>query len=208
MEKSRKQKSSHKKKLGAISPAPNIGVGVVSGFKASQSVKFVVDGMLGSLARKLRILGFDVIYSRDADDQYLHDLSVKEKRVLLTSDRALHYYASKRGTSSIFILEDSDEKRLAYLFTALGLKEVDLDPEESRCAKCNGEIETCSKKELIGIIPSSVLQRHNKFYRCTSCGKTYWKGSHWRRIILLTRRLKVRLKKAGRANRNEKAEAT
>ncbi|MDT5044276.1 MAG: uncharacterized protein QOG75_129, partial [Mycobacterium sp.] len=46
--------------------------------------RFVIDVNLGRLARLLRVLGFDVWWSSDADDQTLADVSLGQQRILLT----------------------------------------------------------------------------------------------------------------------------
>ncbi len=51
--------------------------------------RFVIDVNLGRLARLLRVLGFDVWWSSEADDQALADISVEQQRILLTRDRGL-----------------------------------------------------------------------------------------------------------------------
>src|SRR5271168_1792621 len=70
-------------------------------FRSHQTVKDVLEAMgiphtevdlilvNGRLARLLRILGFDVWWSSDADDQLLADISVDQNRILLTRDRGL-----------------------------------------------------------------------------------------------------------------------
>ena len=49
-------------------------------------MKFLADGMLGKLARWLRMLGQDVIYSTQLNDNELLGLAKAECRVLLTKD--------------------------------------------------------------------------------------------------------------------------
>lgn len=49
--------------------------------------RFVIDVNLGRLARLLRVLGFDVWWASDADDQTLADISLNQQRILLTRDR-------------------------------------------------------------------------------------------------------------------------
>jgi uncharacterized protein with PIN domain len=39
--------------------------------------------MLGKIARKLRILGFDTIYILDTEDRKILDLLIQTKRILL-----------------------------------------------------------------------------------------------------------------------------
>ena len=51
--------------------------------------RFVADGHLGTLARNLRLLGFDVAYDRQAQDRQLLSVMEREDRALLTRDRRL-----------------------------------------------------------------------------------------------------------------------
>jgi len=47
-------------------------------------IKFVADVMVGKLARWLRVLGFDVVYSNVLDDDEIIRLAKSESRVILT----------------------------------------------------------------------------------------------------------------------------
>jgi len=51
-------------------------------------MKFICDQMLGTLAKWLRIMGYDTLYG-DGDDSELIKMAVDEKRVLITRDREL-----------------------------------------------------------------------------------------------------------------------
>lgn len=51
--------------------------------------RFLLDVHLGTLARRMRLLGIDVDYSNAADDDELAARAVAETRVLLTQDRGL-----------------------------------------------------------------------------------------------------------------------
>jgi uncharacterized protein with PIN domain len=53
-------------------------------------VKFVADGMLGSLTRWLRMLGQDIVYSVKLGDSQLLELAKREERALLTKDCELY----------------------------------------------------------------------------------------------------------------------
>ena len=51
-------------------------------------MKFLCDQMLGTLAKWLRIYGFDTFYAnRDISDSELLDISKKENRILITRDK-------------------------------------------------------------------------------------------------------------------------
>ncbi len=52
-------------------------------------IKFVADAHLGGLARLLRMLGFDTLYSNELTDGQIRAISQIEERVVLTRDREL-----------------------------------------------------------------------------------------------------------------------
>ena len=62
---------------------PNYGVG---------SEDFVLDVHLGTLARRLRLVGVDAAYANDLDDDALIERANAGRRVLLTQDRKLLPY--------------------------------------------------------------------------------------------------------------------
>ena len=66
-------------------------------------MKFIVDGMLGRLAKWLRILGYDTAYFPHLDDNQLVRLARAEGRLLLTRDRGL---ARRRGLQYLLIESD------------------------------------------------------------------------------------------------------
>ncbi|MGD8599578.1 MAG: Mut7-C RNAse domain-containing protein [Anaerolineae bacterium] len=53
------------------------------------SITFIADSMLGTLAKWLRILGYDTHYDPTLDDHQLVRLARAEDRVLLTRDHEL-----------------------------------------------------------------------------------------------------------------------
>ena len=71
--------------------------------------RFVIDVNLGRLARLLRVLGFDVWWSSDADDQTLADVSLGQQRILLTRDRAL--LKRRAITHGLFVHSDHPEEQ-------------------------------------------------------------------------------------------------
>jgi len=156
-------------------------------------LKFVVDGMLGSLARKLRVLGFDVIYDADISDEEALEVARREGRIVVTSDRALSSSASRKSLDNILLTERDDEERLLTIFRRLGVVVHHPDPAEARCPICNGEVEEAGRGGVEGRVPESVIERYDEFYICRSCGKVYWVGSHWRRMLELFKRVELRL---------------
>ncbi len=154
-------------------------------------VKFIVDGMLGSLARKLRIYGFDVLYKAEILDGKILAIAKNEDRIILTSDKGLHSKAEQDGLESVLLSEDKEEDRMVIVFKSFGLK-PNLDPENSKCPLCNGDIHEIDKNKLSNL-PESISKRHDRFYSCVNCGKIYWMGSHWLRLKEFSERVGQRL---------------
>lgn len=138
--------------------------------------------MLGSLARKLRIFGFDTAYFREGSDRRLLDLAREEGRIILTSDRELAALAARRGVHSILIEGSNDRQRLRSLQQDAARSSVPLVPARSRCALCNVELVHLDAARARTEVPHSVAERHRTYYRCPKCSRLYWKGSHWRKL--------------------------
>ncbi len=57
--------------------------------KPLREPSFILDAPLGKLAKLLRMLGFDTLYRNDYGDTEIVDMSVKERRIILTRDRGM-----------------------------------------------------------------------------------------------------------------------
>ncbi|WXG43139.1 MAG: Mut7-C RNAse domain-containing protein [Promethearchaeati archaeon SRVP18_Atabeyarchaeia-1] len=144
--------------------------------------KFLVDEMLGEVARWLRLLGYDADYLKDVTDQELINRSKRDGRVLLTSDQELQARATKEGIHSLLLQSGSVTSKLVALAKAYKL-DLCLNPTNSRCPICNGKVrEVCNTKELNDSVPSKVLDKNDEFWVCTKCNKVYWVGGHWKNI--------------------------
>ncbi|RLI12294.1 hypothetical protein DRO33_02845 [Candidatus Bathyarchaeota archaeon] len=144
-------------------------------------MRFLVDAMLGKLARWLRLLGHDTEYGRDASDNELLTRAAEEGRILLTSDTELFRRAVASGIRAVLVKGTSEEERLAQLAVRLGLK-LEVDLENSRCSKCNSPVVEVPKEAVRGLVPEGSWRRYERFWRCTGCGQIYWQGSHWSNI--------------------------
>jgi uncharacterized protein with PIN domain len=146
-------------------------------------VRFVVDGMLGSLARWLRMLGYVAEYESNADDSDLLRSSEKLETVLLTRDEELYNRALSKRIRSVLILGSTEEARLGLLAKTLGIS-LEIDMASTKCPECGSELHEISKVDAAGAVPDKSLDLYDRFWRCTNsiCGKTYWVGSHWKQI--------------------------
>jgi len=134
---------------------------------------FSVDEMLGSLAKWLRIMGYDAVYHRDQTDNQIVEFAREEGRFLLTRDRELAVRAKGRG---LYIVDDDVMQQLRQVSEEYGLI---LDESGTRCTLCNGRLEALGQDDVRGKIPEGALMSNSEFYRCVDCGKLYWKGTHW-----------------------------
>ena len=136
---------------------------------------FVVDTMLGTLAKWLRAFGYDTSYMPHAKDDDLLAIAAEESRVLLTRDREL---ASRAGNTGMLVPGKSLDEQLRMVvgsFPERGSKPL------SRCLSCNALLEIAQKDSNVmgGKVPAGVLARESEFWFCPSCGKYFWPGSHY-----------------------------
>ena len=155
-------------------------------------LRFIADGMLGKIVRWLRMLGHDVHYYRDFEDELLLKMAKSEERFLLTRDRGL-YQQAKAKTVEVVLIEAEDEAgKLADLSHRFGLK-LEIDLTTSRCPKCNEMIKAVSKEDVVHQIPESTAEYIDEFWRCPRCYQVYWQGAHWKKIEKTLKEAKKRL---------------
>ena len=153
--------------------------------------KFIADAMLGSLVRKLRALGCDASYWKSGDDSRLLSEALREGRIVLTGDRALASGAGRRGATGFLVSGRSDGARLRVVGETARSRGITLVRGEPLCSVCGGELKAVAKEDVTGKVPALVERRHRRFFVCTSCGKMYWKGSHWKKLRSLARQLEA-----------------
>ncbi len=139
--------------------------------------------MLGSLARKLRIFGFDTVYDKNSEDSAMLVSAKTENRTLITCDIELHKVALHRKIRSILLNKGPEEDRMVEVIRRLEFKARGIRPEESRCPLCNGDLREVSNQNAPSSIPPSIRHQHQTFYICNLCGKAYWEGSHWTKLV-------------------------
>ena len=138
--------------------------------------KFVADCMLGTLAKWLRLVGYDVAYSRSAEDDELARQAVREDRILLTKDNLLAKRRLLRNRC-VFVEREGSAAQLREVLEKLSLR---VEPNDifTRCVVCNGGIEPIAKAAVREMVPPYVYRTQQEFGRCASCGKIYWRGTH------------------------------
>jgi uncharacterized protein with PIN domain len=139
---------------------------------------FVVDGMLGKLAKWLLILGFDTAFNPRWDDDALLTLARKEKRTLLTRDRELLQRA--KGLTSLLVASENWKEQTIQV-----LREFGLGPEVrpfSRCLVDNTLLKPLPKSRARNLVSTFVYDRAERFSLCPVCGRVYWQGTHFREM--------------------------
>jgi uncharacterized protein with PIN domain len=138
-------------------------------------MKFIVDRMLGKLAKQLRMLGYDTLYYRGEDVYPLIRLGRQEGRVILTRNTKL---IPRRPEDMIFrITEDHPQFQLKELIQKANIK-MDEGKVFSRCLLCNTLLDSISRKEVEGKVPDFIFHHQEEFFRCPQCQRIYWPGSH------------------------------
>nr|QOV09142.1 hypothetical protein HULAa36F11_00025 [uncultured Thermoplasmata archaeon] len=138
-------------------------------------MKFLADTMLGTLARWLRVLGFDTVYANDSGDKEILELAIRENRTILSRDREL----CSRKEGSIYIDSkdlDSQISQVVALFPASEKLVL------TRCLDCNSLLVSIPQCEAIGHVPGGVSGRYDEFWKCGTCDKYFWHGSHWQNM--------------------------
>jgi uncharacterized protein with PIN domain len=136
-------------------------------------VTFIVDGMLGKLAKWLKILGFDALFMAGDDDKILA-AARRENRTLLTRDRE---FVRRAGRHPALLIESTswpDQVRQV-------LARFDLGGETrpfTRCLECNVLLESLSRESAAQLAPPHVLEKSTSFSICPRCGRAYWAGTH------------------------------
>ncbi len=145
-------------------------------------MEFYIDAMLGRLARFLRLLGYDSLYRRsDEDEQDFVRRAKEENRVIVTRSSNVLNKAKKQGVKAISVEGTDIVTILKSLSSSLHIS-LEVNPENSRCSLCNGELREIDKSEVLSIVPEGSAKYHNRFWICTKCGQVYWIGRHWNDI--------------------------
>jgi uncharacterized protein len=146
-------------------------------------LRFVVDGMLGGLARWLRMLGYETEYDPPMNDNTLLQHSMSQGTILLTLDQELQDRAKKKGISSVLVLGKSEKERLAHLANIFHIP-LEVDMATTRCPVCGAPLNEIDKEEASRLVPPASVKLYDRFWKCSNsnCSKAYWMGSHWKRI--------------------------
>ena len=144
-------------------------------------MKFLCDQMLGTLAKWLRIYGYDTFYANsEMDDSKLLGISKNENRVLITRDKNLIQTAQKEKIKTIDIKTTDIDEQIKIIISNF---KIDKTKILSRCILCNNKIEEIKKIDVKGKVPERIYDFNKKFWFCKKCNKIYWQGSHYQKMF-------------------------
>lgn len=149
-------------------------------------MKFLVDAMLGKLARFLRIFGYDTLYANDLvefydvdpiPDEQLLTYAQQSNRLIITKD----YPFYKRISEKAIYLEGEGVYNYLYQIKEKLKLIFDFNIDKARCAVCNSTLKKVNEKsDIKDYVLQETYNQYNDFYQCINlkCKKIYWKGSH------------------------------
>ncbi|MEU8654616.1 Mut7-C RNAse domain-containing protein [Streptomyces sp. NPDC048737] len=146
-------------------------------------LRFLLDVHLGTLARRLRLLGVDTAYeSADIGDPALAARSAAERRVMLSRDRGL--LRRRELWAGAFVYSTAPEEQLRDVLDRFA---PELRPW-TRCTACNGLLREATKEEVADQLKGGTRKSYDVFARCLDCGRAYWKGAHHEQLEAIVER--------------------
>jgi uncharacterized protein with PIN domain len=146
-------------------------------------LRFLLDVHLGTLARRLRLLGVDTAYeSTDIGDPALAARSAAEKRVMLSRDRGLLRRRELWAGAYVYSTRPDDQLR-----DVLDRFRPALRPW-TRCSACNGLLEEATKEQVADRLEGGTQRSYDVFAQCTDCRRAYWKGAHHEQLVAIVER--------------------
>ena len=145
------------------------------------SATFIVDNNVGRLAVWLRALGYDTVFINPIEDDDLVEIARREGRTILTKDTGIlrRRIVTSGEVPALYVEGDAWREQLAQVVRDLGLEST---PRFTRCIECNTQLEERTREEAQPHVPPYVYRTQVSFLGCPTCGRHFWKGTHWQRM--------------------------
>jgi uncharacterized protein with PIN domain len=138
------------------------------------SPRFLLDGMLGRLCRKMRMLGIDCeLTAGGRSHLLLTDAESAGRTAVTTATRAV----DRCGPPPVVLKRSGAAEMIAELYGKTG-DEIRFAPF-TLCLECNEQLRDIAAGELSTRVPPRILHDFKEFHECGKCGRVYWKGSHY-----------------------------
>lgn len=136
--------------------------------------RWMIDEMLGRLARYLRFLGHDTEYAHGLDDGEILRRASAERRTLITRDRAL----ARRSPSAFLLTSPVIDDQLRAIRRAF--PDAPYRLAFDRCTECNGPLISTPAEHRPLALPEGRRRPPDgvQLWTCSVCGHDYWEGSH------------------------------
>jgi hypothetical protein len=148
----------------------------------SDKPKFLADAMLGNIARKLRLFGFDCKYFATIKDDQLLSIAKSEDRIIVTKDHEIANVCKKQNISVLELFGKDEADQIVEICKKTGMSKCKIDTVDIRCTVCNGVVQSIDKEKILDRIPTKVAQNMQQFWLCDSCNHIYWMGTHIRNL--------------------------
>ena len=143
---------------------------------------FLVDAMLGNIARKLQLLGYDSEYRSDIDDLELIEKAKNEQKIIISKDRDLIARAKKQCIMSVYVTKENEIEQFLEILENIPLEFDTISGNTARCTKCNSLTSIISKSKISSKIPQKILEFNEEFWKCDKCDQIYWEGTHIKKL--------------------------
>ncbi len=142
--------------------------------------RFLLDVHLGTLARRLRLLGVDAAYENlDIGDAALATRSAAEQRVMLSRDRGLLH--RRELWAGAYVYSHRPQEQLTDVLSRFA---PPLAPW-TRCTACNGLLREATKESVQGKVHDGTERTYDVFAECRGCARVYWRGAHHARLTAI-----------------------
>lgn len=139
--------------------------------------RYVVDSMFGTVARKLRILGFDTYYSSCLRDDDVIRMGLEQSRTVITGDRELFFRSVNKKIPAVLLHSGNDLQNMGNILKSHS-KMLRFNQSLARCPKCNGVLTKSPKEKIKEKVKDKVYSNYEIFYECKECSNVYWMGTH------------------------------
>jgi uncharacterized protein with PIN domain len=142
--------------------------------------RFICDDNLGKLARYLRVGGFDTVFEKEIDNSRLIQISLDDKRYILTRD---HRLIERRLVRYYFLIENDlwpDQVKAVINHFEIEFNRTQMF---TRCLEDNALIILVEKEAIQHLVYPYTYEHHDDFRQCPQCQRVYWSGDHIKAII-------------------------
>jgi len=103
----------------------------------AEDLLFLVDSMLGNIAKKLQLLGCGSGYYSNIDDLKLIEKAKNEQRTIISKDRDLIVRAKKQNITSVYVTKENEIEQFLEILEHVPLEFNEITGNTARCTKCN-----------------------------------------------------------------------